>query len=390
MIDATQQPGSGSGGTSGAAIGGFSGVAASTGTYAGGAPNAGGFAGGSTGGAFSSPGSAGFTPGCSTAPACGSCGTCAEQCYCVRPDIAYCGSVCSTSTSVPIDGSGGGGSVAPDASPPVDPLGYACQAQQPTIDPGGFVGPYEPCCGGIGVCSPVSAKDTADHAVFGHDTCRKSTASDDLLCIPSSVSDAGVVTWVGEFANCTALEGNRKLEGRCLPECVIAGSRRANELTPSDCPSGPGKLLCAPCYDPIDGKPTGACSQGGDAPREPAPPHAKLCGTYDGGVPGGACVPSAWVAATSNPDATPHQDECDPGDVCLPSLKAANPQACFVPCQTSLFSGYNDGACVPDFVVRDANAAAFAVLGQSTCHSGEICEPCSDPLRAGFVTGACD
>jgi hypothetical protein len=393
VIDATQQAGSGSGGTSGSAAGTFSGVGAEAGTFAGGgAPNAGGFAGASVGGAMSgSAGSTGFTSGCSMSPACGSCGTCAEQCYCVKQDIAYCASACSGTTGGSPAGSGGGENAEPDANPPTTAVqDYVCQDQRPMVDPGGSTPAYEPCCGGIGFCSPIGASDTAEHAVFGHDVCRKSTASDDLLCIPSSSSDAGVGAWAGEFAQCTALEGNRKLEGRCLPQCVVAGSRRANELSPGDCPSSPVKLLCAPCYDPIDGKPTGACSQGGDAPVEPAPPPAKLCGAYDGGTAGGTCVPSAWLPAESNPDALAHQDECDPGDLCLPSLKAEDLQACLAPCQTTLASPYDDGACVPVFVIRDVNAVALAILDQSTCQSGDLCEPCADPLHAGLASGACD
>ena len=161
-------------------------------------------------------------------------------------------------------------------------------------------------------------------------------------------------------------------------------------MSPGDCPSGPANLICAPCYDPIDGKPTGACTQGADKPIEPAPPPAKYCGYYDGGDPGGTCVPSAWLPAMSNPDALPHEDECDAGDVCLPRVKAEDLRACLVPCTTSLSSPYNDGACVPDFVIRDVNPAAFAILVSSTCPSGEVCEPCQDPLQAGFASGACD
>jgi len=36
-----------------------------------------------------------YTPGCTVAPACGSCGTCAEQCYCVVQNIVTCSNICS-------------------------------------------------------------------------------------------------------------------------------------------------------------------------------------------------------------------------------------------------------------------------------------------------------
>jgi hypothetical protein len=44
-----------------------------------------------------------FTQGCTKAPACGTCGSCSEQCLCVTQDVGYCASACAQS--------GGGGAL---------------------------------------------------------------------------------------------------------------------------------------------------------------------------------------------------------------------------------------------------------------------------------------
>src|ERR1041384_8084206 len=51
-----------------------------------------------------------FEPGCTKAPACGTCGTCAEQCYCVWQDIVACADYCSRLTNAGGASNPGGGS----------------------------------------------------------------------------------------------------------------------------------------------------------------------------------------------------------------------------------------------------------------------------------------
>jgi len=63
---------------------------------------------------------------------------------------------------------------------------------------------------------------------------------------------------------CTASLGGFNAEGRCIPSCVPAIQAQASRLAQDDCTQA--GTLCAPCYDPITGADTGACTQAGDAP----------------------------------------------------------------------------------------------------------------------------
>src|SRR6185503_13268929 len=95
--------------------------------------------------------------------------------------------------------------------------------------------------------------------------------------------------------------------------------------------------VCAPCYNPVDGKATGSCTIApNDKPKSMAPmPYAK-CGARDGGMALGTCVPKTVALASGNPAAPSlKQDDCSTADyVCTPTLKANNVNACFVKCDT--------------------------------------------------------
>jgi len=91
------------GGSGGVSSGGFGDAGHGTG-------GAGGWFG--SGGASVGTGGAGFVPGCTTAPACGSCMVCYDLCYCTTSDTQLCVSACSNGGG----GAGSGGSEAGGAA----------------------------------------------------------------------------------------------------------------------------------------------------------------------------------------------------------------------------------------------------------------------------------
>jgi hypothetical protein len=276
---------------------------------------------------------------------------------------------------------------------------YLCQAAAPR-DPGGTGMANADCCttalGKVGTCmAPASVTgDAAMKAALGHDSCDKT-----LLCAPKAGAleanpDAGV------YDTCTAKLG-ADFEGRCLPKCFVAGNPQAPQLKQETCASN--EFVCAPCFNPIDGKPTGACTQKtGDKPATAAPVAYKACGAFDGGSQGGLCVPKVLVDASGDPSAAKLlQDDCALAtDRCAPVLKANNPKACFEKCTTTLGPlstpgvDFSPGACVPAYIVRDVSPGGLGLLKKDTCTGAdELCAPCLDPLSmptAGVPTHSCE
>jgi hypothetical protein len=201
-----------------------------------------------------------------------------------------------------------------------------------------------------------------------------------------SLADGGTPTW----ASCTTNAGfTTPLEGRCIPRglAVIPASklRIGQETCPSD-------FVCTPCFDPVDGYPTGACNSGGDHAKEPPPPPLKPCGAFDGGVAGGLCVPES-ATSTWGGQLRYKQDECAAGDVCAPVHTVTQPGNCFERCTTTLATlgeQYGPGACLPSYYVRDTNPVGLVILTAGTClGAGDLCSPCLDPLNNGAPSGTC-
>jgi hypothetical protein len=304
--------------------------------------------------------------------------------------IASGGTTASTGGASGASGAmGSGGMTSTDAGV----LGYVCYNHLKALDPGGTGMADAPCCGGAGKCTLASTAMTMPGAKgFTHDTCAKSAGATDLLCAPLPTGDAGAAA-EGLYAKCMAQIGPTAFEGRCLPKCFIEGHPNASTLTPSGCMAGPLNLICAPCYNPVDGTATGSCTIApNDKPKTPAPtPYAK-CGGRDGGAPLGTCVPKTVALASGNPAAPSlKQDDCSSADyVCTPTLKAQNVNACFPKCQSGLTGpGLSDGACVPIYVATDVSPSALAFVKQTTCNPGEVCGPCQDLLHPGEPSHAC-
>jgi hypothetical protein len=296
------------------------------------------------------------------------------------------------------DGSSGTGGQPPgDAGDP-----YECQANLTANprDPGGTGAEGSACCDGFGTCTTASSITGPAATSYGHDTCQASSGAADLRCVPTDDALADAAT-AGVFTVCQAKLGTTlTLEGRCLPKCFILGNPQAAQLSSEGClgaDAGAGEQVCAPCYNPIDGSPTGACTQkAGDAPTEPAPTPFQPCGADDAGGPaGGLCVPTDLATASNNPAAANlPQLECATGEVCAPTVKVRDLSACFEPCESavsSLGAQYAAGACVPYYVVASNPdlSVGLSVLTQGSCATGELCAPCLNPLGGDAPTGAC-
>jgi len=283
-------------------------------------------------------------------------------------------------------GSSAGGSAAADAASL-----YECQAKPPR-DPGGTGTEGSPCCIlDTGVCTnPQQISDPVLARAYGHDSC-----SSDLKCAPtlSALADASAL---GVFDSCRWQVGSRNLEGRCLPACFVQGHPLSEFLMQGTCRE---PLLCAPCFNPVDGTSTGACAvQPGDAPVDAPPSTFATCGAPPAGTPpgppGGICAPKDLVLQVENAAISfLTQLECETGELCAPAVKVNDPSACFAQCESQaadlLGDRYRPGGCVPSYVVALVAAAGVGQLAQGTCQDGELCAPCLNPLAGDAATGAC-
>ncbi len=279
---------------------------------------------------------------------------------------------------------------------------YVCD-KNPPRDPGGMGKEGDSCCKtsagfSAGKCVKTSSiTDPLRKAAYGHDTCTASTdAASDLKCAPTdaALADAGSL---GVYETCKAtFNGSLSLEGRCLPKCFVAGMGAAANLAQETCMTK--DFVCAPCYNPIDGKDTGACSQkAGDKPVDPAPAQFKKCGALKAGDPDlGLCVPEALVTDPVQKAALQMAfagdagiaDTCASGQVCAPTLKVNDLNACFKHC--SSIAG--PGACVPTFLVPPMQRSLLSGMPDVCDKATEMCAPCLNPLSmpANQPTGACN
>lgn len=259
---------------------------------------------------------------------------------------------------------------------------------------------FERCCGDgsesgdLGLCVPGDLVPEAQQPLLGTDSC----GGEGNVCAPRDVV-------AGSYApdRCGSW---LDAEGRCLPACLPPVAAQAARLTQDVC--GDGKL-CTPCFDPLTGLETGACSLEGDSPQvEPPVVFPKCCNT--GGKDRGTCVPK--VLAGNQADVAPRLD-CDSSTgtadeyVCAPDEKVADLSYKFPSCTTKASCGLNPicllaglsrqrGACLPACML--AEQASVAGIKPATtyqrgddCQEGEICAPCNLPfLAGGGSTGACD
>jgi len=218
---------------------------------------------------------------------------------------------------------------------------------------------FAQCCSARGHCVPsdiISAESRDDLAA---DSC-----TGGALCTPD--------TWLNETQAPTC-RGYANAEGRCLPDCLPAVSEQQGRLLTAGCAQG---SACVPCYDPVTGKDTGACSQPGDAGPSELPRTFSKCGSNTG-----RCVPSTLVSDASRLSSS--GCSASAGELCVPATWL---DASFTAPPTCRAPGNLEGRCLADFLPDVQGNRSN--LRQTTCGSHELCVPCFDPL-SGNSTGAC-
>ncbi len=270
-------------------------------------------------------------------------------------DIGKPAPKCDTpSTSSP--DSGGGGTSQPLACPYTGP---------PVVDPA----KVPACPGASGVhCVPGNMVPPAAQAMLA--TCSGG------FCAPDRSIAAG-----GNYVpkTCSAIAG---AEGRCLNASLPPIAAQKSLLQKDVCDEGE---LCAPCYDPLDGKASGACSSVScDAPKQPAKTFTGCCNEQ--GTTRAKCIPTSLVPQSEqgnldddNGTCTKGAELCVPNEMLQPNFKGP---ACT---GSTLLTGDYTGVCLSDCL----HFGFLQSLGISrgSCQQGFECAPCTNPLT-GQPTGA--
>lgn len=258
-------------------------------------------------------------------------------------------------------------------APCFDPVsGQSTAACSIGADPG----PREPpvlfgtCCGELGRCVSRSLVAPDDGAQLGVDSC---SAASDELCVPTGWAAAP------DAALPRSCRSSNAAEGRCLPSCLPGVAAQAERLAKGDCLDA---HLCVPCFDPVSGAATGACTIGSDpGPSEPARTFDACCAAQDS--PLGVCVPSELLS-TEQRSRLP-ADSCDPAAYrCVPRRLADPASDGLVACAIPRILSSDPGACLPACMVGSLERL---LLTQETCAGGELCVSCSDLGASGITCG---
>jgi hypothetical protein len=257
--------------------------------------------------------------------------------------------------------------------PCYDPIsGESTGACELGADPG----PSQPaqtfaeCCGGLGQCVPAEYVPAELSSTFDAGDC---AAERELLC----VAPAQALTTPDDFKPAECHDATSGAEGRCLPACLPAVAGQAANLHASGCGAG---FLCVPCYEPFEGRPTGACSIGAD-PGPSEPPHVLEGCCVTGGKSLGVCLTPDLLPGMVSDQLV--RGSCSAANaLCVPRA-IANRDGTSVEPFAACGSGSSPGACLPSCFI---DSLAASVLSQSTCTSSERCAPC---VRNGAATGVC-
>jgi hypothetical protein len=227
-------------------------------------------------------------------------------------------------------------------------------------------------CGG-GHCIPKSVVPPEQHENLAE-------CNADAFCVPDAIIKSG-----GDFIpdTCSSLFGG---EGRCLSVCLPEIGAQAAALPQDNCPAD---HVCAPCFDPLNGTPTGACSLSCDPGPTTQPVELPSCCSDIG-----KCIPTNAIPPEQS--AQLGADTCDQSSQpmsCVPDVFLQMP---YKPtgCETSLLSAllgdaFKPGACIPDCVPAVQGTINNIALSQDNCPTHFKCAPCLDPL-SGDPSGACD
>ena len=225
-----------------------------------------------------------------------------------------------------------------------------------------------PSCGDAARCVPTTLVPASSAAML--------KACPTGLCAPEKSIAAG-----GQYLpkTCKAIAGS---EGRCLNVNIPQIDSQKAQLTRDTCDASE---LCAPCFNPIDGKETGACkSVSCDAPKQPAKGFTPCCTSQ--GASRAKCVPTTIVPASQQGNLDTDNGTCVKGaELCVPN-EMLQPNFKGPACAGSTFlTGSYAGVCLSDCL----SFSFIQKLGISrgNCMSGFKCAPCTNPL-SGQPTGA--
>jgi len=237
----------------------------------------------------------------------------------------------------------------------------SCPYTGPPVDVSSFA-----VCRTAGRCIPDTLVPDGNKEQFA------ALATCDAKGSPGHCAPEKIVANAGMYLppSCHGLGG----EGRCISLVIPQIDEQKDHLPQDTCGTDE---RCAPCFDPLTGKETGACrSVSCDAPKEQAKPFPQCCSTK------GRCVPTSSM--TEDQSSQLEQKECAATEVCAP---AENMDPKFVPtkCQASAFIGSYDGVCISNCVHK----GFLTSLGtaQGNCDADHFCAPCNNPLT-GEPTGA--
>ena len=196
------------------------------------------------------------------------------------------------------------------------------------------------------------------------------------LCAPEKSIAAG-----GQYLppTCKALAG---AEGRCLNKNIPQVDAQKAQLAQDTCDASE---LCTPCFNPIDGKATGACSTVScDAPKQPAKAFTACCNSQ--GSSRAKCVPTSIVPTTEQSNLDDDNGTCQKGaELCVPN-EMLQPNFKGPACTGSTFlTGSYDGVCLSDCL--SFSFIQSLGISRGSCTSGFKCAPCTNPLT-GQPTGA--
>ncbi len=188
-------------------------------------------------------------------------------------------------------------------------------------------------------------------------------------CVPDVFIEAG-----GNYVppTCASLDG---AEGRCLNTAIPQVTAQESQLTQSTCAIFE---RCVPCFSPIDGTKTGACSLSCDpGPTKPIVLFPSCCS--ENGTDEGRCVPTEIIPSSEQGNLG--QDSCaqDAG-LCVPSemltISTFHPPSCTA---TGFLVGSYTGVCLSKCLSFGIQGIALA---QGTCDDLHTCAPCTNPLTA--------
>jgi hypothetical protein len=216
------------------------------------------------------------------------------------------------------------------------------------------------------------------------------------FCVPDSMIKSGGA----KPASCKSLSS---ADGVCLSVCVPQVAQYKDLLPQDSCSSDE---RCAPCTNPLNGQPSGACDIG--APVDTSQCSQPAAPSKTDGGSGGATTQQC-----------PHTGPPVVDPTTLPACGGANSEAHCLdaklvpPAMVAKLATCPTGYCVPDKLIASGGqyipktctsvaggegrctntvipqiAAQASMLPQDVCDASEKCAPCYDPLT-GADSGAC-